>query len=350
MCIKYRSVIWILWMVLSSGTSQTVCDGGDLWPSTPSGTTATISCNELYSVNYYSGSATRECIQGQWGEVSENCVYLAPWDLSYPDGMIYRTNYRLSLTPVYSGYVSHWSIQPPLPSFLQLDSDTGVISGLLEESFELVFTVTAANRDQSCSVTVVISVLDSECPASGSWPSTDAMTTIYLPCPYEDRYIGNISRTCEGYARPQWGDVKESCTLGPPYALTYPFAVYNAYTGFEANGMVPSYRGRGDRFSVSLPLPGGLKLDDVTGAITGIAEGEEYCKKVTVTVENSAGACSTDVEICVVKSMLTEVWDPSGEPREKTWMLLSGAVAVVAVVLSSLLCCCRCCVRKCRKE
>ena len=337
-------------MVLSSGTSQTVCDGGDLWPSTPSGTTATISCNELYSVNYYSGSATRECIQGQWGEVSENCVYLAPWDLSYPDGMIYRTNYRLSLTPVYSGDVSHWSIQPPLPSFLQLDSDTGVISGLLEESFELVFTVTAANRDQSCSVTVVISVLDSECPASGSWPSTDAMTTIYLPCPYEDRYIGNISRTCEGYARPQWGDVKESCTLGPPYALTYPFAVYNAYTGFEANGMVPSYRGRGDRFSVSLPLPGGLKLDDVTGAITGIAEGEEYCKKVTVTVENSAGACSTDVEICVVKSMLTEVWDPSGEPREKTWMLLSGAVAVVAVVLSSLLCCCRCCVRKCRKE
>ena len=74
--------------------------------------------------------------------------------------MIYRTNYNLSLTPVYSGYVSHWSIQPPLPSFLQLDRDTGVISGVLEESFEEVFTVTAANRDQSRSVIVVITGLD----------------------------------------------------------------------------------------------------------------------------------------------------------------------------------------------
>ena len=213
-----------------------------------------------------------------------------------------------------------------------------------------MFTVTAANRDQSSSVIVVISVLDSRCPASGSWPSSDAMTTVYLPCPYEDRYIGNISRTGEGYARPQWSETKESCSLGPPYALEYPYAVYNAYTGFEARGMIPSYRGKGERFSASLPLPGGLELDELTGAITGTAEGEEYCKTVTVTVENSAGACSRDVEICVVKSMQTEVWDPSGTPRERMWMLLSGVVAGVAVVLSSLLCCCRCCIRRRRKE
>ena len=350
MWFRYRSVIWILWIVLSIGTSQLVCEGGDLWPSTPSGTTATVSCNDLYSVNYYSGSATRDCLQGQWGEVIENCVYLAPWDLSYPSGMIYRTGFFLSLTPVYSGFVSHWSIQPPLPSYLHLNSDTGVISGQLEESFETVFTVTATNRDQSGSVTVVISVLDSRCPASGSWPSTDAMTTISLPCPYEDRYVGNISRTCEGYARPQWGETREFCSLGPPYALEYPYAVYNAYTGFEARGMVPSYRGKAERFSVSLPLPRGLELDEVTGAITGVAEGEEYCMTVTVTAENSAGACSRDVEICVVKSMQTEVWDPSGEPRERMWMVFSGVVAGMAVVLSSLLCCCRCCIRRKRKE
>ena len=350
MCIRYRSVIWILSIVLSVGTSQSVCEGGNPWPSTPSGTTATLPCNDLHSVNYYSGTATRSCVQGQWGEVLENCVYLAPWGLSYPSGMIYRTGFTFSLAPVYSGYVSHWSIQPPLPSFLHLNSDTGVISGQLEESFETVFTVTAANRDQSSSVIVVISVLDSRCPASGSWPSSDAMTTVYLPCPYEDRYIGNISRTCEGYARPQWSETKESCSLGPPYALEYPYAVYNAYTGFEARGMIPSYRGKGERFSASLPLPGGLELDELTGAITGTAEGEEYCKTVTVTVENSAGACSRDVEICVVKSMQTEVWDPSGTPRERMWMLLSGVVAGVAVVLSSLLCCCRCCIRRRRKE
>ena len=52
----------------------------------------------------------------------------APTNLSYPDGVIYRTGSVISLVPTYSGSVSWWNISPSLTSFLKWYIQTGTLS------------------------------------------------------------------------------------------------------------------------------------------------------------------------------------------------------------------------------
>lgn len=270
----------------------------------------------------------------------------APTNLSYPDGVIYRTGSVISLVPTYSGSVSWWSISPSLPSFLTWDSQTGTISGRLEESFETVFTITAGNENGSVSYVLVLSVLNSGCLADGEWPVTNSLQTVYLPCSDEFEYVGNQSRTCVGYAIPTWGPITRNCELGPPYALRYPYRDYNVFTGIEVTNLIPSHRGKGIEYSVSPSLPEGLILDSSTGEIHGTVKSEEPCTTVTVTLVNEVGNCTTSLRICVIPSDRSE--SPLfPQPRQKFWLFLSIGILTVSIILSIAFLCCGC---RCKKR
>lgn len=294
----------------------------------------------------------RRSVSGEWsnGEVSEFSSLRssgAPTSVSYPDGVIYRTGSVISLVPTYSGSVSWWHISPSLPSFLTWDNETGIISGRLEESFESVFTITAGNDEGSISYVLILSVLNSGCSEDGEWPATNSFETVYLPCSDEFEYIGNISRSCEGYAIPTWGPVTRNCEVGPPYALKYPYRDYNVYTGIEVTMLIPSHRGKGTVYSISPSLPEGLTLDPNTGEIRGTVKSEESCRSVEVTLMNEVGNCSTPLTICVIQSDVSES-PPSLQPRQRFWLFLSIGVLTVGVILSIAFLCCgyRCKKRK----
>ena len=284
---------------------------------------------------------------GEWIRHTHSLVQSsdAPSNLSYPDGVIYRTGNVISLVPTYSGSVSWWSITPSLPSFLTWNSATGTISGRLEESFETVFTITAGNENGSVSYVLVLSVLNSGCLAEGEWPATNSLQTVYLPCSDEFEYIGNRSRTCVGYAMPMWDPITRNCELGPPYALKYPYRDYNVFTGIEVTNLIPSHRGKGIEYSVSPSLPIGLSLDSSTGEIHGMAKSEEPCREVTVTLMNEVGSCTTSLTICVLPSDVSESpFFP--QPRQKFWLFLSVGIVAVSIILSISLLCCGCWCRK----
>ena len=327
--------------------SYAQCLQDNLWENTAVGETAVIPCNTYHSVNYYEGSMSRMCGDEGWGEVVNGCTYLAPWGLSYPSGIIYRTGNSISLSPTYSGFVSSWSISPSLPSFLEWDNQTGSISGTLETAFELTYTITASNPNANATTTLILSVMNSGCDADAEWPATPALQTVYLPCTDEYRYIGNISRTCEGYALPRWSEVVHSCELGPPYALRYPYTVFNIFSGIPIEGLLPTHRGKGNSYTVNPPLPQGLSFNPQTGEITGMVNSEEYCITVEITLENEVGSCATSLELCIFENLDATSTPIDQLPKAMVWLYLTIAVSILTFTFFVLFAYCGC---KCSKR
>ena len=341
------SIVLICASFIQPARSQCTQDG--LWESTAVGEVALLSCSTFHNVNYFEGSVSRTCESSGWSDPVDDCTYLAPWGLSYPTGIIYRTGSQISLIPTYFGFVSLWSISPSLPSFLNWDNQTGSITGMLENAFEQMFTITAANPDASSTVSLTISVLNSGCDADGDWPATPALQTVYLPCKDEYHYVGNISRTCEGYALPQWSSPVSACQLGPPYSLRYPYSTVNVFSGIPVEGIRPTHRGKGDSYTVTPSLPKGLSLNYRTGEISGVVDSDEFCMNVEITLNNNAGSCSTSLEICVIAVVESTPIPIQQFPKGSLWMYLTISVLLLTFTFFILFAWCGCC-RPCKRQ
>jgi hypothetical protein len=313
------------------------CDPDSPWISTAFGETVSLSCNEVHSANYYNGTLTRQCggTEGNpsWSTLIGSCLYLAPWNVYYANSVIYRVGSSISVTPTYSGYVSSWSISPSLPAYLDFDATTGTISGILSETLEHQYTITASNPDSSKDTVFVLSVLSNGCAADGVWPFTPSFQTVQVDCTDEYRYIGNLSRTCDGYAYPKWGSVVDNCELGVPYDLHYPFTKLRVYRGYLVSGMVPTFHGKGTRFFSQPALPVGLKLNEQTGEITGTSSGEESCTDVLIGLENDAGTCSTGIQICLVPVESNYRGTINEKPDAMFWYFSTGTVAAILLLI-----------------
>ena len=249
--------------------------------------------------------------------------------IAYPQNLAYRRGSVVNIIPTFSCAVSSWSIAPPLPSYLHLDPESGVISGEVEEVFEAVFTITAETAQGEVEVEYILCVLSDGCEAEDIWPFTLGQEVASIPCPDEYNYVGTLYRACEGYFAPQWGPVTGNCSLGAPYDLEYPYKRVQAYLNHDLSPVIPTYRGRGSEFSLDSPLPSGLEMSSESGVITGSPVGEEGCWRVEVSLHNEAGSCATHFEVCVVDGKTGS--SPPRRVLPLLWNVCSVAVAVVTL-------------------
>jgi uncharacterized repeat protein (TIGR01451 family) len=146
------------------------------------------------------------------------------------------------------GVATGYSVSPALPTGLTLNALTGAFSGTpTAVTAAATYTVTATNTGGSTSTSLVITVNDTQPNAPTYSPS---------------------SLTCtRGTA----------CGLGAP----------------DVHGVTVT------SFAVAPPLPSGLALNPVTGAISGTPTGLSPTATYTVTASNSGGMSTTSVPITV---------------------------------------------------
>jgi alpha-tubulin suppressor-like RCC1 family protein len=209
------------------------------------------------------GSATiTGTIEGKSGTASLTVSAAAPSGLTYPvNPAVYVTGITIAPnTPTSSGAaIVSYSVSPPLPHGLSLNTFTGEIAGTpTAVASTATYTVTATNSAGSTTAGVSITV--------------------------------NASAT-------------------PPSGLTYLVnpAVYMTGTAVAPN--IPSSTGGAvTSYSISPPLPGGLTLNNAMGVISGTPTAVAPTATYTVTATNSAGSTTAGVSITVND----EVVPPSG--------------------------------------
>jgi uncharacterized repeat protein (TIGR01451 family) len=269
-----------------------------------------------------------------------------------PSGLAYSTNpavYTLgtaiaSNTPTSSGgAVVSYAVSPALPAGLGLSTTTGIISGTPTAVTALAtYTVTATNTGGSTTVGVTITVND-VAPSGLTYSTNPAVYTVgtaiasntptssggavvsYAVSPPLPAGLGLspttgvISGTPTAITALATYTVTATNTGGSttvgvsitvndvaPSGLTYSAnpAVYTVGTAITPNtptstgGAVVSY-------AVSPPLPAGLSLDPVAGAISGTPTAATDLAAYTVTATNTGGSTTASVTITVNDSSMS---------------------------------------------
>ncbi|OUU23068.1 MAG: hypothetical protein CBC13_06580 [Planctomycetia bacterium TMED53] len=146
------------------------------------------------------------------------------------------------------GNPTSWTISPPLPLGITLDSETGVISGTPQQVYpEAPHMILASNEKGTVAVTVVINVLSS------------------APCD-----------------------------------LTYGDQSLTIYSGLPIEPLIPLYGcGSVDQWSVVPDLPAGLSFDSVSGIISGTPTELSGQNTFLISAANPFGSTSFALEIQV---------------------------------------------------
>ena len=256
----------------------------------------------------------------------------APCDLNYST-VVVVTEVDEILEPlipsVGCGAVANFSIEPPLPAGLELDAATGGISGVAQVVYSpIIHTVTASNVTGDDDFAILIEVVAAPCnlsypetelvlavgsalsdlvPAAGCGSVDGYQVSPQLPAGIElDPVNGVLSGTPTEASIPTLYEIVASNSQGQsatlllisvipdsPCDLQYPVVEIVLTVGEELAPLVPSIGcGVVDTFSVSTELPAGLVLDQITGAISGIAS-EVSAESVHVVIAANASGSST---------------------------------------------------------
>lgn len=175
-----------------------------------------------------------------------------------------------TITPTRNGFSSAtFSISPSLPSGLNLNSSTGVISGTPTVTSPITsYTITATNSVGSGTALLKIAVGNS---------------------------VGDFTPSSLTY-------------VGSPYAYTRGNSITPIAAPTNVGGMIDSY-------SVSPSLPAGLVLNTATGAITGTPTTVTASSSYTITGTNSGGSTTASIVISVIPMTLDRINFTSNDPQ-----------------------------------
>ncbi|WP_442282930.1 kelch repeat-containing protein [Variovorax sp. M-6] len=263
--------------------------------------------------------------------------------VTYVAGMLITPN-----TPTYSGgTITRYVIAPALPTGLELDPASGVISGAPQApSTQVLYTVTGSNASGSATAGVRIEVTPraiaptnlhylSEAPIyrleQAIVPNTPvadggAFTQVSLSPALPtglvlNKVTGVISGTPTQLSPSRNYTITASNSAGsssvilrisvealpsPPTALGYrtPSAMYNLGKPITPN-LPASVGGPVKSYSVVPELPAGLSLDTTNGAISGTPRGLQSSTRYIITGRNEAGSASATVHIAVVTGAMS---------------------------------------------
>ncbi|KAK8800569.1 hypothetical protein WA158_006887 [Blastocystis sp. Blastoise] len=242
------------------------------WNTIYQGQTLSIPCDDPLT---FQGVQTRACLDiypPSWGSITSSCVYLPPYNVSYPISLfsLIKGNYYNSTSINYNGYVSSFSIVPQLPEGLSFNSTNGIISGTpLESLAGRQYYITAENPSGVSIIHIYIEITALYCIADGLWSTTERGNTIYLPCTDTINYNGNIQRTCIFHDIPIWSPILNTCIKKSPWDINYNSSSISIYRYDTYIGERPTYKGIIESWSITPSLPRGLLLDIDTGRIYG---------------------------------------------------------------------------------
>jgi hypothetical protein len=293
-----------------------------------SGTPTSVSSIGIYTVTAInSGGSTSFGVS-----ITVNAV--APNSLSYTSPNVFTVGTSISsLSPTISGSVLSYSISPNLPSGLNFDTTSGVISGTPTTiSSVQIYTVTGMNSGGSTSFGISITV-NAVAPNSLSYASPNVFTvgtsisslsptvsgsvlsysiSPNLPSGFNfNTTSGVISGTptvvssIETYvvtAINSGGSTSFGVSITvnavAPNSLSY--ASPNVFTvGTSISSLSPSVSGNVSSYSISPNLPSGLNFDTTSGVISGTPTSVSSIGIYTVTAINSGGSTSFGVIITV---------------------------------------------------
>ena len=236
------------------------------------------------------GSVYLVCNNGVMSsEQTDECS--EPLPFAYTVASVYYIGEELSLSPnaTYEGLT--YGVQPSLPSGLNLDSFTGVISGTPQgPNGTYPLTVTATNDGGEAATSFTLSILYPPCEYNNELiPSGDRVYTRNCVGSTEQVY-----RVCEnGELSVEYLD---ECSEPSPFAYS-PSPVY--YIGEELS-LAPNTTYNGISYGVQPSLPSGLGLNPSTGVISGTPSGPNETYLLTVTATNDGGEAATSFTLTIL--------------------------------------------------
>lgn len=268
-----------------------------------------------------------------------------PSNLRYVNPAAYIVGNSISaLTPSVSETVDYYTIDKPLPSGLNFNTSTGVISGNPTQAIpRTTFTITAINVAGSSSYTLPITVL---IPAPSGLiystphvyeegvtinpldPTVTGEVASYSVTPNLPAGLTLDSGTGRIYGTPTLAKAATTYVITATNSTGYTSSniiltvliakpanlVYSSPNTFYQTKLitplVPAYLHTVSNFSIDRPLPNGLNLDPLTGVISGSPTILSPSQNYTITASNSTGSTSTSVSIKVVIAPPSELIYP----------------------------------------
>ena len=161
----------------------------------------------------YEGWIRRMCTNGVLGEAVENCSPVGPSALSYPefDGILTLNAEFTSPYPSVTGLNITFSITPQLPTGLNFESDTGLISGKGEVvSTSTEYTVSASNNGGSVTTVITLSVVKAVCEKTSDLPATSVDEEVSFTCSVKGVSVYRCVLSSDGVSG-EWSVPDEWC-------------------------------------------------------------------------------------------------------------------------------------------
>ena len=281
---------------------NTICPSNGGFPSAIDQHYSYLACDSNYS-----GYRRRYCSNRVLGAIESFCSVSAPASFSYPQES-YELVVNEEISPVITPSIvcadCTFTITPDLPSGMELNENTGELSGTpLNITDFLLYTITASNVAGMQTVTLNIlstnETVHCYMDLLNGWESTLVNTTAVKDCPSSSGYSGNMTRLCLPGSPARWDVVVDNCEVIVPN-ITLVNTTYSFVKNEQISPIVPVVTGYGiyER-KIEPTLPAGLYFDPSTAAISGKPTQKIQATEFTITVRNANGEAHVTLTITV---------------------------------------------------